>query len=290
MSGCQPFLAPRHLAEALELLAASPTVQILAGGTDLWPQWTSGSKPKPAQVLSLHRLAELRMIQAQEGLLRLGACCTHRELATSPLVARLAPTVAEAAATIGALQIQNRGTLGGNLANGSPAADLPPPLVACSARVELSSVRGTRHLPLHAFYRGYRTLDLAADELVTAVLIPPLPPGAREHFRKVGTRRAQAISKVVGACRLGLLPDGTIGQAGLAFGSVAATVLRLTELETWLPGHPADAETAALAEQRTLELVHPIDDVRSSADYRRFLCGRLVHAFVLGTPPALSPS
>ena len=276
------FWAPRSLDGALEILARGHCPRILAGGTDLWPQWASG-QPRPERVLSLHRLPSMRKISMEDGKLRVGAMATHADLVRSDDVARCCPAVAEAAATIGAAQIQNRGTVGGNLVNASPAADLPPPLVAAGAEVELASRRGARRVALDAFYLGYRKIDLRPDELLVAVLVPPLPSGAREHFRKVGTRRAQAISKVMGACRLELGADGRFSRVGVAFGSVAPVVFRVLELEQWLLGRAPDAETAREADRRAAALVQPIDDLRSSAGYRRYIVGRLVRNWVLGS-------
>ena len=276
------WLAPTSLSEALSALARGSPPEILAGGTDLWPKWNAG-QARPARLLSLHRLAELRRIERHEGgALRVGAMCTHAELCRSTEVRQACPALAEAAATIGAVQVQNQGTLGGNLVNASPAADLPPPLVAAGAEVELISTAGSRRVPLDRFYTGYRQLDRRPDELLVAVLVPALPRGARERFRKVGTRRAQAISKVVGSCRLELEADGTLARAALAFGSVAPVVVRLAELERWLAGRRADEATARGAEEQARAAVQPIDDVRSSADYRRHVVGRIVRGWILG--------
>lgn len=275
-----PFLAPASLEEALEQLRQHPEAEVLAGGTDLWPQWTASGQ-RPARVLSLHKLTGLRGIAEEGAALRIGAAATHTDLVRSELVARACPALAEAAATVGAQQIQNRGTIGGNLVNASPAANLPPPLVAAGAEVELTSAaRGARSVALDAFYRGYREIDRAPDELLTAILVPALPAGGRERFHKVGTRRAQAISKVMGACRLTFDADGAIATAGVAFGSVAATVLRLAELEHWLVGRVPGARTAAVAGEQAAAAVHPIDDVRSSADYRVHVVRRLVQRWI----------
>jgi xanthine dehydrogenase FAD-binding subunit len=278
------FLAPTTLPEALAALSAAEPPAILAGGTDLWPQWNAGA-PRPQRVLSLHRLAELRTVTLRDDTLRVGALCSHAALVRSPEVRQACPALAEAAATIGAQQIQNQGTVGGNVVNASPAADLPPPLVAAEAEVELASARRVRRLSLHSFYRGYREIDRQPDELLVAVLVPALPAGAFERFRKVGTRRAQAISKVVGSCRLQLDDAQRVVRAGIAFGSVGPTVLRLGELEMWLVGQPADEATARAAEARARDAVQPIDDLRSSADYRRHVVGRLVRSWIEGAAP-----
>jgi CO/xanthine dehydrogenase FAD-binding subunit len=276
---CSLFLAPATLDEVLSVLADGAPLELLAGGTDLWPKWTAGLE-RPARVLSLHRLAALRGITHADGVLRVGATCTHTDLMRSPLVQQCCPALAEAAGTIGAIQIQNQGTIGGNLMNASPAADLPPPLVVAGARVELVSRQGTRLVPLDQFFLGYRRVDRRPDELMLSVMIPVLSSRSHEFFRKVGTRRAQAISKVVGSCRLTLAHDGTLRSIGLAFGSVAPTVIRLYDLERWLVGQRPTLELAQEAARRAEGAVNPIDDLRSSAVYRRHVLGRLVYQWI----------
>jgi carbon-monoxide dehydrogenase medium subunit len=278
------FLAPEELDDALARLAERPAPVVLAGGTDLWPLWTSeGLEARPERVLSLHRLRELRVIEEVEGgsAIRIGAACTHTDLVRSELVRGACPAVAEAAATIGAIQVQNRGTIGGNIVNASPAADLPPSLMVADAEVELASASGgARSVALARFFTGYRQLDRRDDELLVAVRVPRLPDGALERFRKVGTRRAQAISKVVGACRLTRGSDGAFESAALAFGSVAPTAVRLPALERWLVGQAPGSPVAEEAERRAVEEVSPIDDLRSSAEYRAYVVGRLVRMWI----------
>jgi len=277
------FVAPRTLAEAYAHLAEGARPVVLAGGTDLWPQWTA-SGVRPARVMSLHRIEALGGVEALgDGWIRLGATCTHARLRDSELVRRACPALAAAAATVGAIQVQSQGTLGGNLVNASPAADLPPALMVAGAEVELGSVRGVRRVPLAMFYRAYREVDRQPDELLVAVRALALPHDAREHFRKVGTRRAQAISKVVGAARLAVGSRGLITRAMLALGSVGPVTLRLSSVEAWLMGKPVGDEATALeAEAMTLEAVRPMDDVRSTALYRSHVCGRLVHGWLMG--------
>ena len=176
-------------------------------------------------------------------------------------------------------QIRARGTLGGNIANGSPAGDTLPVLMAQGCDVVLVSARGERRVRFDAFYRGYRDADIAADELIARVELDPLPEGSKSVFRKVGTRMAQAISKVIfaGVGRLG--PDGTIAELRLSAGSVAPVPLRLTGVEAAALGlSPADGAEAAREATRTA--VAPIDDVRSSAEYRREVTARVVARFI----------
>ena len=274
------FRSPENLDEALAMRRRDPEAVVLAGGTDLWPHWISGG-PAPGMVISLHRLSQLRRIETEDDFLRVGAACTHTDLVRDETVRRLCPALSEAVATVGATQIQNRGTIGGNVVNASPAADLPPVLVAVEALLELTSSNGVRQVAIDSFYRGYRDIDLRPDELLTAVLIPPLPRGAREHFRKVGTRRAQAISKVAGACRLELNQDGAISRVGLAFGSVGPTVIRARDLERWLEGRRPDLPTAEQAAEKVKEAVTPMDDLRSTAEYRAHVCGVMVKNWLL---------
>jgi len=274
------FLAPDRLDDALTFMAERPAPVVLAGGTDLWPLWTSGAVARPERVLSLHRLRELRSIEDHGGAIRIGAICTHTDLVRSEWVRQACPALAEAAATIGAIQVQNRGTIGGNIINASPAADLPPPLMADDAEVELASTSGVRTVPLGGFFTGYRQLDRRDDELLVAVRVPRLRDGAHERFRKVGTRRAQAISKVVGACRITAAADGTVASCGLAFGSVAPTTVRLPGVEEWLAGQAPSPAVAVEAERRAAEEVAPIDDLRSSAEYRAYVVGRLVRMWI----------
>jgi CO/xanthine dehydrogenase FAD-binding subunit len=277
------LLTPDSLDEALAVLADAAAhgapLTLLAGGTDLLVKWSSG-QPRPARVLSLHRLAELRTIALEDGAVRVGACCTHAQLSRSDEVRRACPALCEAAATVGAAQVQEQGTLGGNLVNASPAADLPPPLLAARAGVELVSREGRRRLPLDRFFVGYRKIDLRPDELLAAVHIPVLPERAFERFRKIGTRRAQAIAKVCGACRIERDEAGLVTSAGFAFGSVAPITVRLAGLEAWLGGRKLDEQTAEQAERLAIQSVQPIDDVRSTADYRRLMVGRLVREWL----------
>ena len=274
------FSAPETLDDVLSIRQKYPDVVILAGGTDLWPQWSSG-EAVPERVVSLHHLGGLRRIAVEDDFLRVGAACTHTDLVRHEAVRRHCPALSQAAATVGAVQIQNRGTIGGNVVNASPAADLPPVLVAAGALLELTSMNGVRQVAVDHFYRGYRDVNLRPDELLTSVLIPPLPAEAREHFKKVGTRRAQAISKVAGACRLELADDGTIVRAGVAFGSVGPTVIRARELERWLVGQQPNIPTAVQAAAMARQAVSPIDDLRSSAEYRVHICGVMMRNWLL---------
>ena len=272
---CEVTVA-RDLRTALEALArtGAPT-HVLAGGTDLMVELRTG-RSRPERVVDVWKLDELRGVRAEAGGLRIGALATCAELRRDPLVARTAPLVAQACADVGAEQIQARATLGGNLGTASPAADLNPALVALGARVRLVSLSGTRELSCEEFLAGYRQTLRRPDELVESVLVPARPAGERCGFRKVGTRRAQSISKLVIALAV-TLEDQRIATLRAAAGSVGPRTLRLVALERELLGASAQLSLLRAAAARSARLdIAPIDDVRSSAAYRRQVFARVL--------------
>lgn len=274
------MLEPATLADALRLQADEATRGLpLAGGTDLMVQWEAGVRPPPPRVLNLKGLAELRELRVDGATLVLGAGVTHAALRRSPLVQRHAPSLADAASEVGGAQIQVLGTIGGSIGNASPAGDLAPSLLVADAEVEVASVRGTRRVALAKFLAGYRKLDLQPDELIVRFHLPVLPDGAREGWRKLGPRAAQAISKVMGSYR-GRVENGRIASFAVALGSVAPTAVRLPGVEQWLIGRAIDEETLSGAEQRAAAEVKPIADIRSTAEYRRWVAGRLTRHFL----------
>jgi CO/xanthine dehydrogenase FAD-binding subunit len=256
---------PTSLRDALAMLRDEGPLTPMAGCTDLFVALNLGTLAD-TRFLNLWRLEALRRIAvggAAGEVLSIGALATYTDIIRSIVVRRRLPMLAAAAREIGAVQIQNRGTIGGNVANASPAGDTLPVLAAADAAVVLKSSRGERRVALTSFYTGYRQTVRRPDELITALEIPRVP--GRQWFRKVGTRAAQAISKVVMA--------GVVGDAPrVAIGSVAPTVLRLTRTEA------AIARRAPIDEiERTLVgEVAPIDDIRSTADYRRRVAARLL--------------
>lgn len=274
-----PVEAPRSLSAALGAWAdMAPGARIVAGGTDLMVMLHAGLL-EPTALLDLWKVKELGGISEEGEWLELGALVTYTALIESPLVRRRLPVLAEAAATVGAVQIQNRGTVGGNLANASPAADLAPIFSALDAVVVLGSrARGVRQVSLHDFFLGYRRTCLGPGEILTAVRVPLPPPGERVVFRKVGTRRAQAISKVVLAAAF-TFEGARLTRLRAAAGSVAPTVVRLARAESQLSGATvpvsAPAVHAAIADDIT-----PIDDVRSTAAYRRRVTGNILWRFL----------
>ena len=269
-----PVHCPADLAEALALRAAHPEAMPLAGGTDVMVFVESGTLSPPA-FLNLWGLAELRGVQADGDGLRLGALCTYTELEADARVQATAPALVEAARTVGAKQIQNRGTLAGNVANASPAGDSLPVLLALDAEVEVASVRGTRRIPMDALYTGYRKLALAPDELITAICLPARHPADVQYYRKVGTRLAQAISKVMLGGRL-RIEGGVVTEARVAFGSVAAFPVRARTVEAALVGRPVDAAAADLVGAD----IKPIDDIRSTATYRLEVARRILQGWL----------
>ncbi|MBF6604884.1 MAG: FAD binding domain-containing protein [Chloroflexi bacterium] len=291
-----PVETPRTLAEAYALLAGAASdapLRPLAGATDLLVQLTGRTAPPPARYLDLWRLAELRGIavdrSARDALGRsdlvLGALTTYAEIRRSPLCREFAPALVEAAATVGAAQIQNRGTFGGNLANASPAGDTLPVALAMDAVVEVGGPRGERTIPAAGFWPDYRRSGLAADEIILRVRLP-IVPGRETRFRKVGTRRAQAISKVALALSWTDSPDATgVGprvwrDVRVALASVAPTPMRAPATERILEGSRPTPETADRASVALATEIEPIDDVRSSAAYRRAVAGRVLHRLI----------
>ncbi|MEX0629865.1 MAG: xanthine dehydrogenase family protein subunit M [Chloroflexota bacterium] len=275
-----PVESPRSLADAYRLLTDGGAAwQPVAGGTDLLVQIAGELAPPPDRVLDIWGLDELRGINLDGDELVIGALTTYTELRQSALVGELLPALAEASATIGAAQIQNRGTVGGNLVNASPAGDTLPIWLATDSLVELGSAAGERSVPALGFFTGYRETARRDDELVLRVRVPLLP---RRHvrFRKVGTRRAQAISKVVMAVSWLTGEDGAWIDTRVALGSVAATPVRARATEAALNGqHPVGATADAAAAALEAE-IHPIDDVRSTADYRRLVAGRVLRRLI----------
>jgi carbon-monoxide dehydrogenase medium subunit len=269
-----PVVSPASLAEAYALAGGH---RPLAGGTDLLVQITGEVGPPPERVLDLGRLSELHGITVANGVLELGALTTYTEIRRSPLCAEHAPALVDAAATIGAAQIQNRGTIGGNAMNASPAGDTLPVLLALDAELIAGGSSGERAILATEFWPAYRRTALRPDELLVRLRIP-IVADRQQRFRKVGTRRAQAISKVVLALAWREEPGaGVWRNVRVALGSVAATPIRAADAEATLEGSRPDAETAERAAAALVAELEPIDDVRSTASYRRAVAGRILH-------------
>jgi CO/xanthine dehydrogenase FAD-binding subunit len=265
---------PKNLVEALRLQADEKTRgKLLAGGTDLMVQWASGV-PVPERAISLWNLPELCAIEMGKDCIEIGAGVTHAFLRDARQIHRHLPALIAAAATVGAAQIQARGTLGGNAANASPAGDTAPALLVTGGSVLLASAAGLREVPLAKFWTAYRRIDARPDEIIFSFRLPKRGQ-AVERFRKIGTRQAQAISKVMAASRI-LVQKGRIVSAAIALGSIAPTPVRLSQVEDFLAGQKLSPALIDEAEKLAQAAVTPIADIRSSAEYRRWASGRLV--------------
>jgi CO/xanthine dehydrogenase FAD-binding subunit len=274
-----PIVTPRSLADAYAILAEAPH-RAIAGGTDVMVQLTGELGPVPDRMVDLWRLDELRGIALEGDALVLGALTTFTDIRRSPLCLQVVPALVDAAATIGAAQIQNRATIGGNAMNASPAGDSLPVFLAADAEFVAGSARGERRIPASAFWVAYRTTAVEPDELLLRVRIP-LVEHRDIRFRKVGTRRAQAISKVVMAlARREPEPGGPWSDVRLALGSVADRPIRAAATEAVLEGAAPSQATADRAADTLAGELRPIDDVRSTADYRRMVAARVLHRLV----------
>ena len=270
------YARPRDLDEAVALRARHPGWMVLAGGTDLMVN--ANHKPIPAGVIDLWRLGALGAIEARGDAVVIGAGATWLEVQRHPAIrARFAPP-ALAAREIGALQIQARGTLGGNVGTSSPVGDSLPALLALDAEIEVASVRGRRRVPYREWCTGYRTTALAPDELIVAAHLRAPGPATRLAWRKVGTRRAQSISKVMGAAAIELDGDTVVG-ARVALGAVANRPIRIAEVEAAVRGRRLGADAGDAARAALRAAIAPIDDIRSTAAYRREVAENLVARF-----------
>ncbi len=274
-----PVVSPANLADAYALLAEGPARPI-AGGTDLMVALTAELGDPPERVVDLWKLDDLRGIALDGDAVLLGSLTTYTEIRWSALCREHLPAMVEAAATIGAAQIQNRGTIGGNVVTASPAGDTLPVLLALDASFVCGSVRGERVVPATAFWPAYRQTALEPGELLVRIRIP-LAAERETRFRKVGTRRAQSISKVVMALSFrDAGPAASWSDVRLALGSVAPTPIRAYATEAALEDRPPTPETADRAAETLAAELHPIDDVRSTAEYRRLVAARVLHRLI----------
>ncbi len=260
----------RSLREALELLSTGRRFKVIAGGTDLIVQLRSGALPK-TDLLDISHIDELRYIRYEDGILRIGALATFINIYKSDLVRRYAPILSEAAFTVGSFQIMNKGTIGGNVVNASPAADSLPPLYVLDAEVVIAGPRGERVVGIKDFYKGYKKLDLREDELVIEVRFRPPGDGYTGHFFKHGLRRGDAIAVVNGAVLVNIGDDSTVRDARISLGAVAPTVVRSPSAERLLTGSRLTKDVMWRAAEAVLRDISPIDDIRGSAAYRREL-------------------
>ena len=272
------YLRPGSLEEALRARREHADYTVLAGGTDLLV--SAAHKPEPPGIIDLFGLPALVGAAAEpDGTIAIGAATTYAQLLRSELVKLELPALWAASREVGALQIQARGTLGGNIATSSPVGDTLPVLLALDAVVELAAESGVRRIPYGEFVTGYRVTAMRADELITAVRFPPPPPGARQYWRKMGTRRAQSISKVMlAACAQ--IEGGAIRHIRLGLGAVADRPVRARAAEAAVLGQAPGSEAAARARDALAGEIRPIDDVRSTAAYRLAAAQNVVARFI----------
>ena len=276
------LIAPPTLSAALEALASAPGLTPIAGGTELMVALAAGHLPQK-RLISINHLRELRFITTTPDAITIGSGTTYTDIRRHPVLAVDFPLLVQAASWTGSIANQNRGTLGGNIVNASPAADSPPALLVSAAAVPLGSLRGARTLPYRDFHLSYKKSVLAPDELLSSITLPRKFAGYRAYIRKVGPRNAQAISKVALACvalvENNLITDIRIGAASLREiptrcpAAEQALLNQPLTPETW-PATIAAARAALIAEAR------PIDDIRSTARYRASIAANLLEEFL----------
>lgn len=271
--------APENLAAALALLEREPDAwKPLAGGTDLMVLFEAGKLPH-RKFLSIWKIGELKGIEVTPEHATLGGLTTYTEVQRHPVLQREFPLLCQAARETGGVATQNRGTLAGNIANASPAADSPPALLVYDAQLELISARDSRWVPYYKFHFTYKKMDLRPEELIRSIRLPRRPKMWQQYYRKVGTRKAQAISKVffAGAAEM---EDGTIRDIRIALGSVAPTVVRCVKIEAALKNQKLAPAVVESAKEMLAQEITPIDDMRSTAKYRLSVAQNLLAEFL----------
>lgn len=272
-------ISPSKLAEALEVLARDRGAwKPFAGGTDLMVLLEAGRLPHKNYV-NIWNLKELRGIEVTDSQITIGALTTYTDVQNHPVLQEEFPMLCQAAKETGGIAIQNRGTLGGNIVNASPAADSPPALLAYDAELELVSKAGARRIPYSGFHKGYKQMDIRPEELLRAIRLPRTAKGLTHYYRKVGTRKAQAISKVCLAALAGV-KDGKFDHVRIALGSVAPIPIRCFKTENAVNGQPLNGQTIAAATQSLAAEISPIDDIRSTKDYRLQVSLNLLEDFL----------
>lgn len=257
---------PRSLPEAIDALE-KPGAKLIAGGTDLIPRLKKGLL-KLSSVVDISRLSELARIEADSEFLHIGPLATHSQLAKSKVIKEFAPVLSESALTMAGPQIRNMGTIGGNICNASPAGDLLPGLLVLNAVFKLASRKGERKIPANEFFTGPGETVLQPWELLTDILIPlPQPENSAAVYFKLGRRNAMEIAQVGVACWMRF--NGRIEEVRLALGAVAPTPIRAVEAEKILRGSTGEDAAIAEAAAAAREACKPIDDVRTTAEYRR---------------------
>jgi CO/xanthine dehydrogenase FAD-binding subunit len=273
------LVAPGTLRVVLSLLAEDPGEWLpIAGGTDVMVQYAAGNL-RARKLVSIWNLPELRRIEVSDDEVRIGGGCTYSDLQESEVINREFKLLSSAARWTGGIANQNRGTIGGNIVNASPAADSLPALLVYGAELLLVSVRGERRVPYRTFHIDYRKTQLEPDELIRAVCLTRRFSEYYAHARKIAARDAQAIAKVCLA-GLGRLAGEVVEDVRLAMGSVSPVPLRLTQTERMIKGKRIDPQHVEMAKQAAAAEVRPIDDMRSTARYRAAVAGNLVAEFL----------
>ena len=277
--------APGTLQEVLTLYGSEPGSWLpIAGGTDVMVLYAAG-KLLARKLVSIGNLRELRCIEVTSSEVRIGAGCTYTDLRQHSVIANEFPLLVQAAAWTGGIANQNRGTLGGNIANASPAGDSLPVLLVYDADLILISARGERRLPYRTFHTGYKKTLLDPDELIHSICIRRNLDGYISYAKKVGARNAQAISKVFLAA-VARVSNATVADVRLAAGSVGPIPIRLRRTEIALAGQPMNTSLLETASQVMAEEIQPIDDIRSTARYRTTVLQNLLGEFLRGLPGA----
>ncbi len=260
---------PTSLEDCLKILAErSPQAKLLAGGTDLLPQMKNGLL-KPALVVDLSGIARVRQVQNGNGL-RIGAAVTARELEVSPALRGPYVSIPESAALVGSLQVRNLATVGGNLCNAAPSADMAPPLVALEAQAVIAGPGGERHVPMADFFTGVRRTVLAPNELLVELIVPPPGPHSGGQYLRHTPRRELDIA-VVGVASQLTLANGRCTKARIALASVAPTPVRALAAERSLEGQAVTPQLIEQAATLAIEAAKPINDQRGSVEFRKHL-------------------
>jgi CO/xanthine dehydrogenase FAD-binding subunit len=264
----------------LDLTAREPGIwKPFAGGTDLMVLFEAGKLPH-TRFISIWHLSEMKGIEETRDTVRIGALATYTQILNNLTLQREFPLLCRAASETGGIATQNRGTIGGNIANASPAADSPPALLVYDAELELASSSGARWIPYSEFHTGYKTMQINPTELIRSIRLPRRMNHWRQHYRKVGARRAQAISKVCLAASADVNKQ-RVRDIRIAFGSVAPTVIRCIRTEQVLRDRALDAATVHAARETLAQEIAPIDDLRSTARYRLLVAQNLLEEFLL---------
>ena len=274
------LIAPGSLSAVLDLLASEPGRWTpIAGGTELMVAFAAGRLNAP-KLVSLWGISDLRFIESTPETVLIGAGSTFLDLRRHELLIKDLPLLAKAASWIGSIANQGRATIGGNLVNGSPAADSSPALLVYDAEIEIVSVRGKRRVPYSEFHTGYKRNILAPDELLYAIHLPRRFACHKQYLRKVGTRRAMAISKIALAATV-LVESGVVSEIQLAAASLAPFPVRLYATEAALLGKSITRESMLAARQALFAEAKPIDDIRSNSSYRQSVAANLLQEFLL---------